>query len=203
MKKLLINEPRIDLACGDNKKEGFVGIDIIKTNCTDYIVDLQRFPWPIESESVEEIFCGHYIEHIPHDSGVKEAIEEATTFEEFKELYKEKSKVDGFIKFLNELYRILKPEGKARLIAPYYTSERAYGDPTHVRYIADFTCYYMNRIWMKECHLEHYGMNCNFDVSLSYAITNEMTLKSEEVRNNAFLHDWNVISDIIIDLVKK
>jgi hypothetical protein len=46
-------------------------------------------------------------------------------------------------------------------------------------------------------------MNCDFDIKTSYYITNDITLKSDEVRQKAFLHDWNVIEDIVIELVKK
>lgn len=205
----MINELKINLACGDAKKEGFAGIDIVKTSCADYVVDLEVFPWPIESDSVEEIYCSNYIEHIKHNNvalDLKSIMDKSNTFEEFKANINNQNFLqpqDGFIKFINEIYRILKLDGKAKLIAPYYTSERAYGDPTHVRSIADSTCWYLNKNWMHENHLDHYGINCNFDVTISYCITNEMVLKSEEVRNKHFLHDWNAVTDIIIDLVKK
>jgi len=196
----MINELKLDLACGDNKKEGFKGIDIANLPEVDYVVDLQVYPWPIESNSVEEIHCGHYIEHIPHVN-IKGVLKESNSFEEFKEKLLQSK--DGLIEFFNEVYRILKPGGKATMVAPYYTSERAYGDPTHVRSINDFMCYYLTKDWVKVNKLEHYGIECDFDVKLSYFITNEMTLKSEEIRMKAFQHDWNVIMDIIIELTKK
>lgn len=205
----MINELKLDLACGDNKREGFKGIDVAKTSSVDYVVDLQSFPWPIESESVEEINCSHYIEHIPHTNvalDLKKVLDKSSTFVEFKNNISEESFLkpqDGFIKFINEVYRILKPGGKVHITAPYYTSGRAYGDPTHARYIGDSSFWYLSKKWMEDNKLEHYGIKADFDVKVSYYITNEMTLKSTEVRNKAFLHDWNVIDDIIIDLTKK
>lgn len=196
----MIKELKLDLACGNNKKEGFKGIDIANTPDVDYVVDLQVYPWPIESESVEEIYCGHYIEHIPH-LNIKGVLKESNSFEEFKE--KLLNSKDGLIDFFNEIYRVLKPGGKAVITAPFYSSERAYGDPTHIRYINNFLCYYLMKDWVRDNKLEHYNLNCDFDVTLSYCITNEMTLKSEEVRNKAFEHDLNVITDIIIELIKK
>ncbi len=205
----LINEPRLDLACGNNKREDFKGIDIVKTDSTDYVFDLQQYPWPIESESVEEINCSHYIEHIKHDNvalDIKNILDKCSTFEEFKEKINSPEFLqpkDGFIKFMNEIYRILKPGGKVHIVAPYYASMRAIGDPTHIRSIGDSTCWYLSKDWMNGNKLQHYGMDCNFDVKISYYITNEITLKSEEVRRKAFMNDWNVIDDIIIDLIKK
>ena len=51
--------------------------------------------------------------------------------------------------------------------------------------------------------LELKNFSADFDVKVSYYITNDMTLKSEDVRQKAFAHDWNAIEDIMIDLVKK
>ena len=197
---VLINEPKLDLACGDNKREGFKGIDVVKTESTDYVVDLQVYPWPIESGSVEHAHCSHYIEHIPH-SNVNAILKHSNSFEEFKE--KMANSKDGLIEFWNELYRILKPGGKASIIAPYYSSQRAYGDPTHERSIADSTGWYLNKAWVDDSGIGHYGLNCDFDVKISYYISNEMTLKSEEVRQKALLHYWNSADDIMIDLIKK
>lgn len=50
--------------------------------------------------------------------------------------------------------------------------------------------------------LSHYGIKANFDITFSYFISNELTLKSEEVRNRAFNNDWNAIDDLIVQLTK-
>lgn len=206
MDNKLINEPRLDLACGNNKRENFKGVDLVKTESTDYVVDLQQFPWPIESESVEEINCSHYIEHIPHTNyraEINKILEESNNFEEFKTNFKNNPpELDGFIKFINEIYRILKPGGTVKIIAPYYSSIRSIGDPTHIRQIGDSTVWYLSNKWITDNKLDHYKFKCNFEVKLSYYVTNEMTLRSEEVRNKAIVHDLNVVDDIIIDLIK-
>jgi len=90
----MINELKLDLACGDNKREDYKGIDKVETSSTDYVVDLQIFPWPIESESAEEINISHYVEHIPHVD-IKGIAKDSNSFEEFKE--KLINTNDGFI----------------------------------------------------------------------------------------------------------
>jgi len=201
---------KLDLACGNNKKGAdWIGVDVSKTSSVDIVHDLNIYPWPFEDNSIDEIYCSHYIEHIKHDTihvDLLNAVNQSSNFEEFKEKLNEdsfKRSKDGFIKFMNEAYRILKPEGKMTIIAPYWSSLRSSGDPTHVRLICDSTAWYLNKEWITNNKLEHYGIDCNFDCKISYFITNEMTLKSEEVRNKAFIHDLNVIDDIIIELVKK
>jgi predicted SAM-dependent methyltransferase len=181
----MINESKIDLACGTNKFPGFYGIDMKPCEGVDYVMDLEKYPWDIESESVEEIYCSHYIEHIPHD--VKNPNDQR----------------DGFFQFFDEIYRILKPKGKVKIVCPYYTSIRAFQDPTHVRYITQNTFGYLNKAWREYAHVDQYDIKCDFDVTYSFSITNDMTLKSEEVRKKAFDNDWNVIEDLIVEMIKR
>jgi len=198
---------KIDLACGDNKTEGYIGVDIADIPGVDIVHDLSVFPWPFENDSVDEVVCNQYIEHIPHDDilgDIKDVLKECTSFDEFKEKALEKTKSkDGFIKFLEELYRILKPGGKAVLKAPYATNVRAYGDPTHTRYIHDWSFYYANKEWRDVNKLTHYNINADFDVAYSYFIDEELSLKSTEVRQEAFKRDWNSIIELIVELEKR
>jgi len=178
-------ELKLDLACGNSKKIGFTGVDICQTDNTDIIHNLSIYPWPFEDNSVDEIHCSHYVEHIPHD------------------IKTEEDKRDGFIQFMDEVYRILKPEGKVTIIAPYGKSTRALGDPTHTRSIVDETFYYYNKEWRELNKLDHYGIKCDFDVKYSYYVNNELVLKSKDVRDKAFKEDWNAIDDIIVELIKR
>ena len=180
----MINELKLDLACGNSKKEGFKGIDIAKTDSTDYVFDLTKYPWPIESDSVEEINCSHYVEHIPHD------------------INNPNDSRDGLIQFMDEIYRILKPKGKVSIQVPYLTSVRAFQDPTHRRFICKESFQYFNQEWLKAWNLEHYNIKSNFDVTYSYFINNELVLKSKEIREHAFNKEWNAIDDLLVDLIK-
>ncbi len=176
----------LNLACGNVPKEGFIGVDIVDTDSTDIVHDLNQYPWPFEDNSVDEIYCYHYIEHITH---VINSLSSADNR-------------DGLIQFMDEIYRILKPKGKVTIIAPYYKSGRAFGDPTHVRHIGDLSFHYYNKEWRDNNKLSHYGIVCNFDITFSYFITNDLTLKAEEIRNKAFKNDWDAIDDIIAELIK-
>lgn len=176
---------KVDLACGDSKKEGYIGVDIVETSSTDIIHDLTVYPWPFEDNSVDEIFCSHYVEHIPHD------------------IYNKEDSRDGLIQFIDEVYRILKPEGKIEIVAPYYKNERAFGDPTHKRYIGDLSFLYWNKEWRDINKLSHYNINCDFDISLSYHIDNDLTLKSPEIRGEAIKKEWNAVMDIMAVMTKR
>jgi len=195
----MIDKTKIDLACGSNKKEGYCGIDIADCPGVDIVHDLTQYPWPIEDNSVDLIHCSHYMEHIPHID-IKGIVKQSNSFEEFKEKTIESK--DGFINFINELYRILAVGGKATVTVPHYMSVRAFGDPTHTRYIGDFSFLYLNKEWREINKLSHYGIECDFDMKLSYHIDNELTLKSQEIRDEAFQKDWNAINDVIVEMTK-
>jgi len=192
---------KIDLAAGQNKKEDYYGIDISSDiDGIDLVYDLTMYPWPIEDNSVELINCSHYMEHIPH-LDIKGILKQSDSFEEFKSnVIKSK---DGFINFINELDRILKVGGKATITVPHYMSVRAFGDPTHTRYIGDFSFLYLNKERRDSNKLDHYNITCDFDMKLSYHIDNELTLKSQEVRDEAFRKDWNAINDLIVEMTKR
>ena len=113
---------KLDIACGQNKQKGFKGIDI--AGDADIFHDLNEIPWPIKSNSVEQVFCSHFVEHIPHWRPGWEA--------------------DGWFSFFDELYRVMKPDATAEFIHPYVTSVRAFWDPTHVRYIHEVSWHYLN-----------------------------------------------------------
>ena len=167
---------KYDLACGQNRQEGFTGIDVIAGPGVDIVHDLVNDrPWPIASDSADEIFCSHFVEH----------------------LY-------DLCSFMDECWRILKDGGTMILVHPYQTSTRAWQDPTHVRAINEVTWYYFSKEWRELQKLDHYPLKCDFEVDTISAAYNEpWNLKSEESRQFAMAHYWNVISDLTVILKAK
>lgn len=169
-KKLL----KYDLACGQNKNpDGFIGVDI--RGKPDIKYDLNKYPWKFaKSDTVDEIFCSHYIEH-----------------------------TEDLIKFMDECYRILKTGGKMMVIAPYYSSIRAWQDPTHKRVISECSFLYFNKQWRETNKLDHYGIKCDYDFAYGYAIDSSWVGRNDEARTFAIKHYWNVVNDIQVNLTKK
>jgi predicted SAM-dependent methyltransferase len=199
---------KIDLACGDNKQEGHIGVDYRKTDSVDLVMDLEVYPWTFNDETVDEIFCSHYVEHLPHDNTltmIKEMVKKAKSFADFKKMVSDidpSKPSDSFIKFMDECYRILKPGGKLTILTPYYSSMRAVQDPTHTRFICEASFMYFNKSWRDENKLSHYNIECDFDFNYGYNVNNMWIPRSEEARNFAFIHYNNVISDIQVVLTK-
>lgn len=167
-------ELRLDLGCGENKREGFTGVDIAKVTGVDKVCNLFKFPWPWKSNSVSEIHCSHFIEHVP-----------------------------DFTAFMDECYRILKPGAQMTVIAPYYTSIRAFQDPTHLQTISENRFFYYNASWRKENKLEHYGIKSDFDFSWGYIFDPEVAARNQEYQAYAVKHLWNAVHDIQLVLTKR
>ena len=80
----------LNLGSGNTYKDNFINVDFFGNKMIDYGMDL-RFPFKIESNSIDGIFSEHTFEHLSH------------------------LEVDNA---LSECYRILKAEAKIRIIVP-------------------------------------------------------------------------------------
>jgi ubiquinone/menaquinone biosynthesis C-methylase UbiE len=165
---------KYDLACGNSKQEGFLGVDMVQLEGVDVVMDLEKFPWDFKDESVDELSCRNYIEH-----------------------------TKDIVSFMDECWRILKPGGKLTIIAPYYNSIRAWQDPTHTRVISEATFLYYNKKWREDNVLTHYKIKSDFDYNYGYFFSPIWATRSEEAKAFAIAHYTNVVADIQINLTKR
>jgi predicted SAM-dependent methyltransferase len=164
---------KLDLACGQNKVKGYKGVDVIPAPGVDFVWDLEQYPWvPFKDNSCEEINIAHYLEH-----------------------------VKDFLKFMDEVWRISMNGTIVKILSPYYTSIRAWQDPTHVRAISEATFQYTSKKWRVANKLDHYPMKCDFEVVSMMTYLNEpWNVKSDEAKQFAARHYFNVVSDIYVEL---
>ena len=106
IKKLLKEKSgiRLDIGCGENKQETFIGMDKRALEGVDIVHDLEVFPYPLPDESCLCVVGSHIVEHI---------------------------KPWLMIEFMDELWRIMKPEGQLALSTPFGGSPGYWQDPTH------------------------------------------------------------------------
>jgi len=163
---------KLDLAAGRNPKIGFKSVDISSEVEPDFIVDLNKYPWPWDDNSCFELFSSHYIEHT---LDIK--------------------------KFMDECWRMLIPMGMITIIAPYYSSIRAWQDPTHVRPISEMTFLYYSKEWREVNKLEHYNIRSNFEIlNNRYYFYPELEGKSDAAREWCRIHYLNTVMDIEVRL---
>ena len=95
---------KLNIGCGKDIRDGYVNVDMFPYPGVDQSIDLTVFPWPLESNSADNIFTSHCIEHIFDQEG-----------------------------FLKECHRILKPGGELFIKAPHVTSVTSLGNLGHYR----------------------------------------------------------------------
>src|SRR5450631_2289176 len=128
---------KLDLGCGQGCREGYDGVDIVKLPGVKYVVDLFKTPWPFKAGSVDEIYSQQFLEHVPAKARYK---------------------------FMDEVWRVLKPGGRAAFITPYWASQRAIQDITHEwPPVCEAFYAYLNEAWRIINGLTHYEVSCNFD----------------------------------------
>lgn len=166
---------KLDLGCGPRKREGFIGVDAMKFDGVDVVADLRK-PWKWKTGTVDEAHCSHFLEHL---TGAER------------------------ISFFNELHRVLKKGAKATIIVPSWTSERAYGDPTHQwPPVCGFSFYYLNADWRK-ANAPHVGYTCDFDFIGGNSLAHPWGLKTQEAQGFAQTHYLNVAQDMHVTLTKR
>lgn len=111
---------KLDLGCGNNKKKGFIGVDIDKNSEADYFVDFEKDRLPFEDNSVEEVNAHHIMEHM-HD------------------LY--------FV--MKELYRVCENNAIIIIEVPHYKYKGAFSNPAHCRYFTEDTFYSFDKSYDK------------------------------------------------------
>jgi len=102
MNDVVNNKRVLDVGCGRRKVPGAVGLDRIEGEGVDVVHDLNRYPYPLETSSFDEIHARHVIEH-----------------------------VENVLAFLAELHRIAKPGAHVFVTTPHYTYTGSWRDPTH------------------------------------------------------------------------
>lgn len=127
-----VSRVHIDMGCGYHPRNPFgaerlIGIDIISD---DNLKNQEQFQYlevlpgskiPMGDRTVDSISGYDFLEHLGRGNG---------------------SINNQFISFMNEAYRVLRPDGILFLVTPAWPSPAAFQDPTHVNFITEETVKY-------------------------------------------------------------
>ena len=177
---------KLNIGSGPQKLEGYVSIDSIKFNDDIVVCNAGVDVWPYDDNSVDEVLASHFIEHLTNFNDKWERVH-----------------------FFNELYRVLKPEGKCTMILPHWNSCRYYGDPTHKEPLSEFAFYYLSKEWrdINAPHAGHlggcYSENLNFECVWGNGMHQSLISRSVEYQQFAMANYKEAITDLHATLVKK
>ena len=180
---------KLNLGCGQNKKSDYVNVDKFDTFAPDILWDLEVFPWPFETSSVNEILLNHSLEHMGAETSI-------------------------FFAIIQELYRVSMPGATIRINVPHPRSENFINDPTHVRVVTPLSFRLfskeMNREWQRKGQsnspLAMY-LDVDFELaSTEYTLTPRWQQRvrrgeiTEEQLHEAISSYYNVVNEVRIVL---
>lgn len=144
---------KLDIGCGGNKQgPDWVGMDYRAMPGVDIVQDITMFPWPLPDESVSLAVSSHVIEHLnpmpvdPRITGLVDLLLDKKIISQ-----KDKEKYIGehapgpiFMRFMDEVWRVLKPGADFMISLPYAGSPGFYQDPTHINNVSEVTWDYFD-----------------------------------------------------------
>jgi len=84
---------KLNLGCGQWIIPGYINQDVIDLPGVDMVFDLDKFPYPFEDSTFDEIYSAHVLEHV-QDLG----------------------------EVMQELTRICKPGSDIKVVVPYFSN---------------------------------------------------------------------------------
>jgi hypothetical protein len=136
---------------------------------------LTEFPWPYEDNSVEECSILHKLEYIPGSHRVR---------------------------FMEELYRILTPGGKANFVVCYWNSVRAVQDP-ELQWppLCEQSFLYFNKGWRAANNLP--AIKCDFDFTYGYQVDPDTASRPQETQSFWIKYYTNAVHHVQLLLTKR
>ena len=143
----------IDLGCGENKRQGCIGVDFREMPGVDIVENLSKFPWNnIPNEIADVVYSSHLLEHINPDPSnpqlaglidllLKKGVVKKEEVDTFVGDYRF---LGGFLRFMDEVWMKLKPGGQFISTFPYAGSPGFFQDPTHLNPITPTTLAYFD-----------------------------------------------------------
>ena len=148
----------LHLGCGRKGKAAIEGIDIVTLDADsrvepDLVCYLGRNPIPLPDDSMDGAVAVHVLEHIGKQGETAE-----------------------WFHFWEELYRVLKPEGKLELLSPMWNAVWSWADPSHTRVLSPEAFYFFNQdnYRIAGSPISPYRIRCDF---VSEAFTMIQTVK--------------------------
>ena len=100
---------KINLGCGNKRKDGYVGIDRYPCDAVDILADITE-GMPLRDGSVTHVWMDNFIEHVP-----------------------------DIARLMTEVHRVCAPGAAITIFTPHYSSIDSWRDPTHLHHLSYFS----------------------------------------------------------------
>jgi len=127
----------LELGCGDRKRlPDSIGIDILDYESVDIVGDLIEVLAAFPADSVDFVTSHHVFEHL-----------------------------ENLENLLDELARIIKPDGQLEATVPHFSNPYYYSDYTHKRFFGLYTFCYLAASSLFRRQVPTYQRNLNFELT--------------------------------------
>ncbi len=162
---------QINIGSGNTKLDGYKNLDILPLENVDIVCDLNN-GIPLEDNSVEKVYSSHFLEH-----------------------------AKDLVFIMEEIYRVSKNGSIIEIICPYFKSNGAFKDPTHVNFITENTFDYFNKELTKNGVLPDYKFKCNLRVENISFIYHYRTMKFIPFKKFLRRFFWNMAHSICFKMI--
>ncbi|MHB1685930.1 MAG: methyltransferase domain-containing protein [Ignavibacteriaceae bacterium] len=107
---------KLEVGCGDRKREGYMGMDIVQLPSVDVVHDMNITPWQFGDNTFDEIIFDDVLEHSKN-----------------------------FLGILSEVYRVSVPNAIIKISLPHFSSDNMYSDPTHTIFFSSRSFNYFDK----------------------------------------------------------
>jgi len=212
---------RLDLACGQNCKDGFEGVDVpgIRAYLDGEIAALRTKPDRTGEELTRLAELEKSRARVKHelnlgkfpwpwaDNSVIE-IHSSHFVEHLPDIFvdAEGNEVpwgtpgakDLFFAFFDECWRVMAPGAWMTVVVPCLRNNRAFQDPTHRRFYPAESFFYLFKKFRDINRLDHYNVRCDFDGKIDPTVMTDMNARAAEVQQRMFNESWNSIVDWVV-----
>ena len=139
---------KLDIGAGGNKKgQDWVGMDYRAMPGIDIVWDLTMFPWPLADETFDVACASHVLEHLnpmpvdPRITGLAKLLlaKKLVSQKDLDKYVGEISPGPIFMRFMDEVWRVLKVGGEFLISVPYAGSPGFWQDPSHINGCSEVT----------------------------------------------------------------
>lgn len=170
-----MNKKSLDLGCNNRPRNPYhcqelYGVDLDFQTIENVVyrqANLALEPIPFDDNTFDYVSAFDFIEHIP------------------RILAKGDTTRLPFIELMNEIWRVLKPEGVFYAVTPVYPSPAAFQDPTHVNIITRKTHRYFCGA---EPEAQMYGFHGQFKELRTESVIPKMTFTAEKSTEKSLYH---------------
>lgn len=144
---------------GNKEWKGLLTLDYNEDHDPDVVHDLEIFPYPFKDNTFDEIHAYEVLEHTGTQGDYK-----------------------FFFKQFEELYRIIKPDGRLYASVPRWNSMWAWGDPSHKRVLNEGSL-----VFLSQKQYEQVGKTAMSDFRNIYKADFELIYKNETTEQFWFI----------------